>query len=166
MEASMDAVYSPWQDRWVLVTGCTGFLGGAVMRELLSRGARVVGLVRDRGRAAEFAREIASGHVQIVQGRVEDAARLHSTMVVHEVSAVFHLAGSGRGLDSVRRATSLYHSRVAVITACPTSQLRVADGDSSTLVGMARFGELFGPRDRTLTRIVPQTVLALLAGER
>jgi nucleoside-diphosphate-sugar epimerase len=168
MEASMDAANSPWHNRWVLVTGCTGFLGGAVTRELLSSGARVIGLVRDRTRAAEFAREVAAGQVKIIHGRVEDAARLHSAMVVHEVSAVFHLTDCDRGLESALRAAGMYHSRVPVIAALPAFRLRVTSSDSiaSLSLGIARFGELFGPRDRSLTRSVPQSVLALLADER
>jgi len=168
MEASMEVAPSPWHDRWVFVTGCTGFLGGAVTRELLARGARVVGLVRDRARAAEFAREIGAGQVKIVQGCVEDTARLHSTMVVHEVSAVFHLADSDQGLGSVMRAAGLYHSHVPVVAARPSSQFRAVEEGSISFgpLGIARFGEVFGPRERTLTQAVPQCILAQLANER
>ena len=36
-----------WQQRRVLVTGCTGLLGSWMTEELIDRGAQVVGLVRD-----------------------------------------------------------------------------------------------------------------------
>ena len=114
-----------WRGRRVLVTGCTGFLGRTVTRELLARGAIVAGLVRERRRAVEFSQEISEGRFHVVHGYVEDAIRLHTAMALHEVSAVFHLAtadaqGNDRGTAAVRRAAILYHSKVPVIVAAPT----------------------------------------------
>lgn len=160
----MDATPSMWNGRRVLVTGCTGFLGGAVARELLSRGAAVVGLVRDRSRAAELVSEIASGQLHIVHGIVEDSPRLHSTMAIHEVSAVFHLVESERGTAAVLRAAALHDPLVPIVMARPAQGLRIASeaAPPTGRVGIARFGEVFGPRDRRLDRIVPRTVTALL----
>jgi nucleoside-diphosphate-sugar epimerase len=163
----MDAAISPWAGRRVLVTGCTGFLGGAVTRELISRGAKVIGLIRERNRGAEFVHEVEAGQVHLIHGRVEDPARLYSAMAVHEVSAVFHLADAPDGMTAVTQAATLFHSRVPVVTARPASRLRIANAESpsQSLIGIARFGEVFGPRDRNHARIVPRTVLAGLAGE-
>jgi nucleoside-diphosphate-sugar epimerase len=164
MEASMKEDTSPWQGRRVLLVGCTDFLGGAVTRELLGRGATVVGLVRERGRGAEFAREIAAGRFHLVHGDSRDAARLHSAMASHEVTAVFHLEDT-EPLSAIR-AAGLYHSRVPVISSRLPRQWSFASGEMrSPLVGIARFGELFGPNDRDTTRRVSRTLLALLAGE-
>jgi nucleoside-diphosphate-sugar epimerase len=163
----MDARTSPWHGRRVLVTGCTGFLGRAVTRELLDRGANVVGLVRGRPGGSEFAREYATGQFRLVHGRTEDRGRLHSAMAVHEVSAVFHLAGTDAGplLD----AAAVYHPRIPVVTARPAGQLRLVTSDDAPAttnpVGTARFGELFGGGDPKLTRVVPRTVLGLLNHE-
>jgi nucleoside-diphosphate-sugar epimerase len=161
----MDAATSPWAGRRVLVTGCTGFLGGAVTRELISRGAKVIGLIRERNRGAEFVHEIAAGQIHLIHGRVEDPARLYSAMAVHEVSTVFHLADAPGGMDAVIQAATLFHSRVPVVTARPSSRLRLAESPLSPQIGSARFGEVFGPRDRNHARIVPRAALAGLAGE-
>ncbi len=165
----MDAQPSPWRGRRVLVTGCTGFLGSAVTRELLTRGAVVVGLVRSA--AAGFARERDSGQFRPVHGRVEDIFRLHSALAVHEVSAVFHLAsstpfGNDRGTAAVLRAASLYHPRLVVVAPRPSGELRLATGEEeppAVPFGVARFGELFGGGDRKAFRVVPRTVRGLLA---
>jgi nucleoside-diphosphate-sugar epimerase len=156
---------SAWRGRRVLVTGCTGFLGGAVTRELLDRGATVVGLVRQRSGGREFAAECDAGRFHVIHGRAEDDARLHSAMAVHEVSAVFHLAGAG--LSAVLRAAALYHPRVPVVTVRPAEQLRLAADDDEPPVplGVARFGELFGPGDRKRSGVVPRTLTALLEGK-
>ena len=99
----MDDADQPWSGRRVLVTGCTGFLGGWTVRDLLARGAAVVGLVRDRAAAGRFARHGLAGRVYPVHGRIENTFRLHSSLAVHEVSAVFHLAAdpTGHGAETV-----------------------------------------------------------------
>jgi NAD(P)-dependent dehydrogenase (short-subunit alcohol dehydrogenase family) len=139
----MDGDASPWHGRRVLVAGCTGFLGIAVTRELVARGATVIGLVRDRSRAAVIADEIAAGTVRVVHGRVEDAARMHSAMAVHEVSAAFDFTGSDRGTTALLGAAALYHPRLPVVTARPANQLRInLDQKPPVPFGVARFGEL------------------------
>lgn len=162
----MDGDISPWHGRRVFVAGCTGFLGSAVTRELASRGATVVGLVRARYRAAVFARELEAGRLRLVDGRAEHAARLHAAMAVHEVSAVFDFTGSDRGSAALLKAALLHHPRIPVVTARPANLLRVSPDPSPPVpFGVARFGELFGP-DRDRNGFVSRALDALLAGER
>jgi CDP-glucose 4,6-dehydratase len=81
-----------WQDRRVLVTGCTGLLGSWVVRGLLDRGAHVVGLIRDRKRTPEL--HLGDPHqcIDLVEGRVEQEGLLESVLNLHAVQTVFHLA--------------------------------------------------------------------------
>ncbi|MFO0826225.1 MAG: NAD(P)-dependent oxidoreductase [Gemmataceae bacterium] len=167
-EKSMDA-RDTWQGRRVLVTGCTGFLGRAVTRELLDRGVTVAGLTRDPSHCSDFTRERDSGQFWPVCGRIEDRNRLYSAMVVHEVSAIFHFASEGtRGTKTVLSAAGLYHSQVPVIVARPSGQLRLRNGDEEPIeqpLGIARFGELIGSGDRKLAGIVSRTAMGLVKGE-
>lgn len=162
----MNDTSSPWHARRVLVTGCTGFLGTAVVRELLSRGAEVVGLVRDRAAAAEFTRHRLVGKVHVVHGRAEDLFRVHSALAVHEVRAVFNLipADADRATATVLDATRRFDSRVPVVLARPDGAAFTPPAGQP--VGVARFGALFGPGDRDPGRIIPGTIAALLTGER
>lgn len=156
-----------WRGRKVLVTGCTGFLGSAVVRELIDRGAAVVGLVRDRAADAEFTRHKLAARVHVVRGRADDLFRVHSALAVHEVAAVFHLTATAPNqfdratatvLDAVRR----YDPRVPVVTARPADE---SDTPASTVpLGVARFGEVFGAGDRATFRTVPAAILGLLSG--
>jgi nucleoside-diphosphate-sugar epimerase len=41
-----------------------------------------------------------------------------------------------------------------------------AEAESPVLLGVARFGEVFGPRDRRESRVVPRTITALLRDEQ
>lgn len=158
-----------WHGRRVLVTGCTDFLGRAVTRELLDRGATVAGLTDNPGNCAEFTHERDSGQFWTVCGRIEDSNRLYSAMVVHEVSAVFHLASeTDRGTKTVLNAAALYHSRVPVILARPDGQLRLHTHDEAPIeqpLGIARFGELFGSGDSKLAGVVSRLAMALVKGE-
>lgn len=172
---------SHWSGRNVLVTGTYGFLGSAVARELLDRNAHVVGLIRERNSGKSFAREYASGQFHIVQGSTEDSARIYSLLAIHEVSAIFHMVdgfarsgvsgGSNRHIDNTgtaatMRAAALYDSKLPVIVARPSSQLRLVGADPARPHGIARFGELFGPGDSTMSHFVTRTITGLLAGER
>ncbi|HJZ56281.1 MAG TPA: NAD(P)-dependent oxidoreductase [Gemmataceae bacterium] len=147
-----------------MVTGCTGFLGGAVVRELLAAGAEVVGLVRDRGMTVGL-----TGRVHIVRGRVEDTFRIYSALAVYEATAVFHLAsanpnepdhGTAAVVDAVRR----YDPLTPIVMARPGgAPLGVS---SPVPLGVAQFAELFGGGDRKTFRVVPSTILSLVTGDR
>ncbi|MBN9120723.1 MAG: NAD(P)-dependent oxidoreductase [Planctomycetes bacterium] len=159
-----------WHGRKVLVTDCTGFLSGAVARELLARGAEVVGLVDDAP-AADFFGPENDGRVHLVRGRTDNVFRLHSAMAVHEVGAVFHLAGhepgADRGTPAVLQAVNLYSRRVPVVAARPLPQLALAHAEDrpDERLGVVRFGEVFGPGDHRLSRTVPATAINLLTGD-
>lgn len=153
-----------WRGRKVLVTGCTGFLGGAVARELFARGASVVGLINETPATNLFGSQ-QGGRVHLVRGRADNTFRLHSAMAVHEVAAVFHLAPTEPG--AVLAAVNLYSRRVPVVTARPLQQLALAQAAEhrDERLGVVRCGEVFGPGDRKLFRVVPASAISLLTGE-
>lgn len=81
-----------WQDRSVFVTGCTGLLGGWMTQELVNRGAKVVGLVRDWVPHSRLFRETLSQKIITVYGRVEDIATLERILSEYEIDTILHLA--------------------------------------------------------------------------
>lgn len=77
--------------RTIAVTGCTGFVGRYVVRELLRRGHQVRGLIRDPGKAREtFGARVPIGLTTVV-GDVCDPQALDA--MVHGCDAVIHLVG-------------------------------------------------------------------------
>jgi CDP-glucose 4,6-dehydratase len=81
-----------WRDRPVLVTGATGLLGSALVRQLISAGADVVALIRDWVPRAEFVTSGSIDQVRIVRGDVRDQETLERAMGEYEIATVFHLA--------------------------------------------------------------------------
>jgi CDP-glucose 4,6-dehydratase len=80
-----------WQDRSVLVTGGTGFLGSHLVGLLVGAGADVVVLRRDRVPPTSIDRRWWD-RVTWVDGHVEDQALLERTLGEHRVRSAFHLA--------------------------------------------------------------------------
>ena len=81
-----------WRDRSVLVTGCTGLLGSWLVAELVLRGARVTGLVRDWVPKSRLYTEDWHQQINIVRGCVQDLQTLKRAINEYEVDTVFHLA--------------------------------------------------------------------------
>lgn len=81
-----------WRDRRVFVTGCTGLVGSATVRELVARGAHVVGLVRDQVARSELVRSGLDRQIDVVRGSVEDEAVLRRAVAEYEIETVIHLA--------------------------------------------------------------------------
>jgi CDP-glucose 4,6-dehydratase len=81
-----------WQDCSVLITGCTGLLGSWMTQELVSRGAKVVGLVRDWTPQSRLFQEGLECKINTVYGRIEDLSTLERIISEYEIETVFHLA--------------------------------------------------------------------------
>ncbi|MEG4851310.1 GDP-mannose 4,6-dehydratase [Microcoleus sp. B5-D4] len=81
-----------WRDRSVLVTGCTGLLGSWLVAELVQRGARVTGLVRDWVPKSRLYTEDWHQQINIVRGCVQDLQTLKRAINEYEVDTLFHLA--------------------------------------------------------------------------
>jgi CDP-glucose 4,6-dehydratase len=88
----MSAMDGFWRDRRVLVTGCTGLVGAWTVRDLLDRGAHVVGLIRDQVHGSELLRGGLLTRIDVVHGCVENDALLERAIGEYEIQTIFHLA--------------------------------------------------------------------------
>lgn len=77
----------------ILVTGATGFTGGALARELRRRGHTVRALVRNAAAAADLAK----AGMELVEGDIRDSAAVASAAEgcrsIYHIAAVFRTAG-------------------------------------------------------------------------
>ncbi|MGL6096677.1 MAG: NAD-dependent epimerase/dehydratase family protein [Fimbriiglobus sp.] len=174
----MEATLPFWHARRVLVTGCTGFLGTWVVRELLARGAEVAGLIRADLPDSDLIRDTElADQIWVVRGPVEDGPRLRQTLAVHEIDTVFHLAAPPDGLDPtgfVRRtwlhaiadAAHVAAPNATVVTAYSTAERVLAErtGGTAHPVAVALLPTVFGGGDRRTDRLVPRTAAAVANG--
>lgn len=101
-----------WDDRNVFVTGCTGILGSWMTRELVARGANVVGLVRDRVPQSLVLHTREWEAVTTVHGAVEDYALVERALNEYEIETVMHLAAQTIVGTANRSPLSTFESNI------------------------------------------------------
>lgn len=139
---------SPGAHRTAAVTGATGFVGRAVVRELREHGWHVRALVRDEGKA----RRVLPGTVELVRGDVLDDGTLDR--LVSGCDAVVHLVGIIREGPGGQTFEKMHHeatrrvvaageraSRDAPIRHLQMSALGVRDGAETAYQRTKRAGE-------------------------
>jgi CDP-glucose 4,6-dehydratase len=101
-----------WDDRNVFVTGCTGILGSWMTRELVARGANVVGLVRDRVPRSLVLLTQEWNDVTTVHGSVEDSTLVERALNEYEIDTVLHLAAQTIVGTANRSPLSTFESNI------------------------------------------------------
>jgi CDP-glucose 4,6-dehydratase len=114
-----------WQDRPVLITGATGFLGGWLAERLLNGKADIVCIVRDWVPQSQLVHKRLLDRVKIVRGDITDRQMLERTLGEYEVSAVFHLAAQTIVGVANRNPVSTFESNIkgtwSLLEACRRS---------------------------------------------
>ena len=87
----MSTNWKDWGGKKILITGATGMVGSWLVKELLSRGATVVALVRDIDYQTEFYRSGDYLCTAIVNGTLEDYSAVVRAINEYEIDTVFHL---------------------------------------------------------------------------
>ncbi|MDD5165795.1 MAG: GDP-mannose 4,6-dehydratase [Candidatus Omnitrophica bacterium] len=81
-----------WRDKQVFITGSTGLLGSWLVKYLLERGAKVVGLVRDDVPDSNLQHLGLFNKMNIVRGDIENYFLMNRIINEYEIETVFHLA--------------------------------------------------------------------------
>lgn len=83
-----------WQDRNVLITGATGFVGTYLTDRLLLEGANVVTIMRDFLPLSPFIDSNVHLDVTVVRGDLSNRELVERVISDYEIDSVFHLAAS------------------------------------------------------------------------
>jgi CDP-glucose 4,6-dehydratase len=111
-----------WQRRNVLITGCTGLVGGWLTKELVESGADVVGIVRDWVPQAMLYTEGLDQRIRIARGDIEDREFIARVLNEYEIDTVFHLAAQTIVGTANRNPISTFEANIggtwSVLEAC------------------------------------------------
>jgi len=88
----MNSMKPFWKDRNVFVTGCTGFLGRYLIKELTKSGANITGLIRGKGLDSSTFQEEFCSKINVVHGRLEDLSVIQEALKKNAIDTVFHVA--------------------------------------------------------------------------
>jgi nucleoside-diphosphate-sugar epimerase len=113
----------------VLITGATGFLGGALTNRLLDEGAKVRALVR----SPEKAHYISERGAEIAQGDINDAAAV--SRAVEGCTVVFHVAAALGGNLASQVHTNVEGTRAVMQSAADANVRRLVHVSSVSVYG-------------------------------
>ncbi len=123
----MDMNMEYWKGKNVLLTGCTGFLGSYLAKELEHKGANVVGLVRDLVPNSNLFSEPKISNIAMVNGSLEDLEVIERALGEHEIDTVFHLAAQAIVGVANRNPISTFKANIMgtwnILEACRRSPL-------------------------------------------
>jgi nucleoside-diphosphate-sugar epimerase len=125
------------QGKTVLVTGATGFLGGALTQRLTAEGAKVRALVRRPNRDA-YIRDLPQ--LEIVTGDLTDAASLKTA--TENCDVVFHVAASIGGSLAHQRQANVEGTRNLALAAAQNGVGRFVHVSSIAVYGYAYSGDI------------------------
>src|SRR5262245_18068680 len=121
----------------VLVTGATGFLGGALATRLARDGAHVRALAR---RPESSHPLLATPGVEIVRGDVTDGARMHD--VIRGCHVAFHVAGVLNGSITTQRRVNVGGTQAVLEAAAEARVARIVHVSSAGAYGFGGRGDL------------------------
>ena len=109
-----------WKNRNVFITGCTGLLGSHITKELLDKGANIIGLVRDTV-PKSYVVDILD-KITVVHGDIESLKLIERAINEYEIDTVFHLAAQTIVGTANRRPISTFETNIKgtwnVLEAC------------------------------------------------
>jgi CDP-glucose 4,6-dehydratase len=81
-----------WRNKNVFVSGCTGFLGSWLVKDLVVKGANITGMIRDWVPKSNLILQGSLNNINTVRGDIHDYFLIERVLNEYEIDTVFHLA--------------------------------------------------------------------------
>ncbi len=101
-----------WKGRKIFVTGAAGFIGSWLVKDLLSRGAVVAGLIDDLSGSSELVLSGDIKKIDVVRGQLQDFTLLKRILKLREIDTVFHLGAQTIVTDAYRDPWNTFEANV------------------------------------------------------
>jgi CDP-glucose 4,6-dehydratase len=134
-----------WEHRKVFITGATGLLGSEITKELITKKANVIALVRDFVPKSRFFTESLNKKVTSVHGSLSNYRLIERTLNEYEIDTVIHLGAQTIVTTANRSPISTFESNIRgtwnILEACRNSKNvnRIAIASSDKAYGSAKF---------------------------
>ncbi|MDR6550713.1 GDP-mannose 4,6-dehydratase [Paenibacillus qinlingensis] len=129
-----------WKDRNVFITGCTGFLGRHLIKELIKSGAHITGLVRGNVQdsvTSTFQEELFS-KINLVHGSLKDLSIIQEALENNRIDTVFHVAAQSIAGTANRNPIQTFETNIQgtwnVLESCrqhPVKRIIIASSEKS-----------------------------------
>ncbi|KRE99449.1 sugar dehydratase [Paenibacillus sp. Soil766] len=127
-----------WKDRNVFVTGCTGFLGRNLIKELIKSGASITGLMRGKVLDSAMFQEDFCSKINVVHGNLEDLSIIQHALEKNDIDTVFHVAAQSIAGKANRNPLQTFETNIRgtwhVLEACrnhPVKRMIIASSEKS-----------------------------------
>ena len=101
-----------WEEKRILITGATGFIGSWLTKELIDRKAEVTILMRDYVPESLLIKSNYIKKVNISKGELEDYFSILRTLNEYEIEVVFHLGAQAIVIIGNRNPLSTFESNI------------------------------------------------------
>jgi CDP-glucose 4,6-dehydratase len=116
-----------WEEKNVLITGCTGLLGSWLTEALVEKKANVIGLIRDSVPKSKLFQSNQIDRMITVRGEIENYFLLERILNEYEIDTVFHLAAQTIVTVANRNPISTFKANIEgtwnILEACRNTPL-------------------------------------------
>lgn len=101
-----------WNGKRVFITGCTGFLGSWLTKNLVDNGAEVTGLIRDVTPKSNLRLSGTINSISAVYGSLDNYQLIERVLNEHEIDTCFHLGAQTIVTTANRSPLSTFESNI------------------------------------------------------
>ena len=164
-----------WENKKVIVTGASGFVGSWLCKEMLERKSRVIGIVNDKDKIQALINLGIEKKILVEEADIRDYEKIKEVFAEHKAEACFHLAAKAVSNSDNSQYSDFFEVNVKgtcnVLKACHdagTKDVLVAStthvyGNNNSEKMMTEDSELAGRSGYSLSKIGAEAVMEFFA---
>ena len=167
-----------WENKKVIVTGASGFVGSWLCKEMLNRKSRVIGIVNDKDKIQALTNLGIDKKILLEEADIRNEERINEVFGKHKAESCFHLAAKAVSNSDNSQYSDFFEVNVKgtcnVLKACDkagTKDVLVAStihlyGKNISGKMIAEDAELLGRSGYSLSKIGAEALMNFFASNR